>query len=188
MYGELLDCFDGFRRCELTPAETRDLWPAFRGQVDAVAARWREPDRGIREMRSAPQHFVHSKAMAWVALDRGISAAEEVELPADLAGWRREREAVREEIMRLGYDEDLGTFVQSFGGRRTDAANLLLPMFGFIDARPGIRGKADIRVVAGARDSLGIFRRRDGASLRRAARQLSSGADPAGASQCRFGA
>lgn len=134
VYGALLDCFDVFRRCELTLAEVREMWPAFRGQVDAVAARWGEPDCGIWEMRSEPRHFVHSKAMAWVALDRGIAAAEQAGLPADLARWRREREAIREEVMRRGYDERLGSFVQCYGSERTDAANLLLPIFGFIDA------------------------------------------------------
>ena len=133
VYGELLDCFDVYRRCELAPAEARDMWPAFCKQVDAVAARWREPDSSIWEMRSEPRHFVHSKAMAWVALDRGIAAATQARLPADVARWRRERTALRQDIMRHGYDERLG-FVQCYGSSRSDAANLLLPIFGFIDA------------------------------------------------------
>ena len=134
VYGELLHCFELFRRRELSSAEARDMWPAFRSQVDTVAARWREPDSSIWEMRSEPRHFVHSKAMAWVALDRGIAAAEGAGLPADLFRWRREREAVREEVLRRGYDERLGSFVQCYGSSRTDAANLLLPLFGFIAA------------------------------------------------------
>ena len=144
VYGELLDCFDVFRRCQISPEEARDMWPAFRGQVDAVAARWREPDSSIWEMRSAPRHFVHSKAMAWVALDRGIAAAEQAGLPADLALWRSERAALHEEIMRCGYDERVGSFVQCYGSSRTDAANLLLPIFGFIDAsHPHMRSTVD---------------------------------------------
>ena len=134
VYGELLHCFDVFRHCELAPAETREMWPAFRGQVDAVARRWREPDSSIWEMRSPPRHFVHSKAMAWVALARGIAAAEQAGLPADVASWRRERDAVYDEVMRRGYDERLGAFVQYYGSSSVDAANLLLPLFGFIPA------------------------------------------------------
>jgi GH15 family glucan-1,4-alpha-glucosidase len=134
VYGELLHCFDVFRRGELAPQEARDMWPAFRGQVDAVAARWREPDSSIWEMRSAPRHFVHSKAMAWVALDRGIAAAEEAGLPAELDRWRRECDAVYDQVMRCGYDERLGAFVQSYGSGSVDAANLLLPLFGFLSA------------------------------------------------------
>jgi len=143
VYGELLHCFELFRRRELAPAEAREMWPAFRAQVDAVARRWREPDSSIWEMRSAPRHYVHSKAMAWVALDRGIAAAEAAALPADLARWRAERDAVREQVMRRGFDERLG-FVQHYGARGSDAANLLLPLFGFIDARdPRMRATID---------------------------------------------
>jgi GH15 family glucan-1,4-alpha-glucosidase len=157
----LLDCFELFRRHELTPAEARDMWPAFRGQVDAVAERWREPDSGIWEMRSEPRHFVHSKVMAWVALDRGIAAAEQAGLPGDVARWRREREAVREEIMRRGYDERLGSFVQSYGCGRSDAANLLLPLFGFIDADdPRMRSTVKVLQRTLLSDGL-VYRYRD---------------------------
>lgn len=135
VYGELLDCFEVLRSSgELPAAEVRDMWPAFAGQVDAVAARWREPDSGIWEMRSEPRHFVHSKALAWVALDRGVRAAEQARLPADLPRWRRERDAVREQVMQHGYDARLGTFVQSYGSPLPDAANLLPPIVGFMDA------------------------------------------------------
>lgn len=136
VYGELLDCFEMVRtRAALQDEEVRALWPAFRGQVDAVASRWREPDSGIWEMRSEPRHFVYSKVMAWVALDRGIRAAEAVGLSADLPRWRLERESVRREVLEKGYDERLGTFVQHYGAQTSDAANLLLPIVGFIDAR-----------------------------------------------------
>jgi GH15 family glucan-1,4-alpha-glucosidase len=160
-YGELLDCFEVFRRCELAPGEARDMWPAFRGQVDSVAARWREPDSSLWEMRSEPRHFVHSKAMAWVALDRGIAAAEAAGLPADLAHWRREREAIHEEVMRCGYDERLGSFVQCYGSSRSDAANLLLPIFGFI-APSHPRMRATIETIRRTLVSDGlVYRYRD---------------------------
>ena len=145
VYGELLHCFDVFRRCELRPEETRDMWPAFRGQVEAVARRWREPDSSLWEMRSTPRHFVHSKAMAWVALDRGIAAVEQAGLPGDVAQWRHERDAVCEQIMRCGYDAQLG-FVQHYGSRRPDAANLLLPLFRFV-AAPDPRMRATIETI-----------------------------------------
>ena len=133
VYGELLHCFDVFRRCELAPAEARDMWPAFRGQVEAAARRWREADSSLWEMRSAPRHYVHSKAMAWVALDRGIAAAEQAGLPGDVERWRGERDALYGEVIGRGYDERMG-FVQRYGTASPDAANLLLPLFGFIPA------------------------------------------------------
>jgi len=135
VYGELLECFDVVRQANQLPVgDANDMWPAFRGQVDVVAARWREPDSGIWEVRSEPRHFVHSKVLAWVALDRGIRAAEQAGLPADLPRWRRERDAVRHDVMARGYDARLGSFVQSYGSILPDAANLLLPVVGFIDA------------------------------------------------------
>jgi GH15 family glucan-1,4-alpha-glucosidase len=161
VYGALLDCFELFRRHELTPAEARDMWPAFRGQVDVVAERWREPDSGIWEMRSEPRHFVHSKVMAWVALDRGVAAAEAAGLPADLPRWRSERQAVREDVMRRGYDERIRSFVQSYGCGRTDAANLLLPIFGFIDANdPRMRSTVKVLQRTLLSDGL-VYRYRD---------------------------
>ncbi len=136
VYGELLDCFHTCRRFGQFSAEKLHyLWPAFAQQVDLVAERWREPDSGIWEVRSAPRHFVYSKVMSWVALDRGIKAAEELALPADIARWRAERDAVRMEVLDRGYDPALGAFARSYGERALDAANLLLPMVHFIDAR-----------------------------------------------------
>ncbi|MDP9371622.1 MAG: glycoside hydrolase family 15 protein [Chloroflexota bacterium] len=136
VYGELLDCFHTCRRFgQFAPEAVRALWPAFARQVDAVADRWRAPDSGIWEVRSAPRHFVYSKVMAWVALDRGIKAAEEDGLPADLRRWRAEREVVRAAVLERGYDPALGAFARSYGEKGLDAANLLLPLVHFIGAR-----------------------------------------------------
>ena len=161
VYGELLDCFDLVRRSEvLPPAEIREIWPAFAGQVDVAAARWREPDNGIWEMRSEPRHFVLSKVMAWVTLDRGIKAAEEARLPADLPRWKNECDAIRKEMMQRGYSEQIGTFVQSYGSQSSDAANLLLPLFGFLPAsHPRVRSTVDAIMRTLMRDGL-VYRYR----------------------------
>ena len=136
VYGELLDCFHTYRAIRhLSPADLRHLWPAFRQQVEHVIERWREPDSGIWEMRSAPRHFVFSKVMAWVAIDRGIKAVEELGFEADLARWRHERDALHRDVLEKGYDARLQSFTQSYGAPVFDAANLLLPIVGFIDAR-----------------------------------------------------
>ena len=146
VYGELLDAFEMFRNCTALPeAQAAELWPAFRGQVDAVAKSWRKPDSGIWEVRSAPRHFVYSKTMAWVALDRGVRAAEAAGLPADIALWRTERAAVKEQVLKDGYDQKRGTFVQYYGAQLPDAANLLMPMVNFIDAAdPRMRSTIDV--------------------------------------------
>lgn len=91
------------------------------------------PTRDFWEMRSPPAHFVFSKVMAWAALDRGIAAAEALGLTADLDRWRAERTAVREQVLRQGYDQAFGCFVQSYGSRVMDAASLLMARSRFIE-------------------------------------------------------
>lgn len=136
VYGELLDCFHTGRRFgQLTTEEIHQYWHCFRGLVDFVVANWQRPDSGIWEVRSRPENFVYSKVMAWVALDRGIKAAEELGLPTDLTAWRRTRAAIRAQVLERGYDPQLGVFTRAYGDRTLDAANLLLPLVHFIDAR-----------------------------------------------------
>ncbi|MDP9457889.1 MAG: glycoside hydrolase family 15 protein [Actinomycetota bacterium] len=145
VYGELLDCFHTCRRFGgMTPEAVRALWPAFARQVEVVAERWREPDSGIWEVRSEPRHFVYSKVMAWVALDRGVKAAEELGLPADLPRWRAERDAARAEVLERGYDPKMGAFARSYGEPALDASNLLLPLVGFLGAHdPRVRATVE---------------------------------------------
>ena len=107
-------------------------WPAVRDLVEYVAEVWAEPDSGIWEVRSEPRHFVHSKLMCWVALDRGIALAEDNGWDAPLAEWRTERERVRAEILDRGFDEERNTFVQSYGSDALDATALLIPLVGFL--------------------------------------------------------
>ncbi|MHB8606168.1 MAG: glycoside hydrolase family 15 protein [Thermoplasmatota archaeon] len=99
--------------------------------ADHVAATWHEPDSGIWEARAAPRHYVVSKAMAWVALDRALLLG----LPGDRDWWRRERDAVRRETLARGWNEELGAFQMAFDYPVLDAATLLLPLVGFVDAR-----------------------------------------------------
>jgi GH15 family glucan-1,4-alpha-glucosidase len=111
-----------------------DYWPYLHRLVDGVCERWTEPDRGIWEVRGEPEHFVHSKAMCWAALDGAFHIADvadrEVE---DAEHWGSTREEIRREIEQRGYDEDRGIFVRTFDGSDLDAALLLLPSVGFVD-------------------------------------------------------
>lgn len=133
VYGEILGCVHTCRRHGAD--DTVPLWLDFKALVDWVCLHWREPDSGIWEMRSEPRHDVLSKAMCWVALDRGLRAARELGLEADLAAWEAARAETREEVLSKGFDANLGSFVQSYECPCLDAANLLLPVVGFIDAR-----------------------------------------------------
>jgi GH15 family glucan-1,4-alpha-glucosidase len=130
VYGHLLEL--AWRWHERGHAPDDDYWRFLLDVVDAAAAHWRQPDRGIWEIRGDPRHFVHSKAMCWAALDRGITIAEQSLRQAPLERWRNERDKIRRRIERDGYDSERGIFVQAFGGGELDSALLLLPDIGFV--------------------------------------------------------
>ena len=101
------------------PAEGRlerdeDSWALQRALLANLERRWREPDEGIWEVRGGRRHFTHSKVMAWVAFDRGITAIEEFGLEGPLERWRAVRDEIHAEVLERGFDEELGSFVQSY--------------------------------------------------------------------------
>jgi GH15 family glucan-1,4-alpha-glucosidase len=142
VYGEVLDSIHIWRRKHEMTEGIRELVVRL---ADWVADNWRRPDSGPWEVRSEPRHFVFSKLMCWVALDRAVRAAEELGLgsdgSADVVRWRAERDAVRADILEHGWSEEVGAFVQSYGSRDLDAANLVIPIVRFLPAD-------DPRVVA----------------------------------------
>jgi GH15 family glucan-1,4-alpha-glucosidase len=130
VYGELLDLAWRWHRRGSSPDD--DYWRFLVELVDAAAERWREPDRGIWELRGEPRHFVHSKVMCWAALDRGIRLADECLRRAPTRRWRAARDEVRQAVERDGYDAGRGVFVQAFGSKALDGALLLLPSVEFL--------------------------------------------------------
>ena len=102
------------------------------GFADAVAQHWREPDAGIWEVRTEPAHHVHSKLMAWLTLDRALLiSGRHRTSDARLRRWAAEREALRKEITKCGFDPVRGTYTRSYGSSDTDAALLILPQLAF---------------------------------------------------------
>lgn len=138
IYGEVLDClyhFQHFARRDLDAVHRPEgLWAKLRQLVDYVCDHWQETDAGIWEVRGAPRHYVYSKAMCWVAVDRGIRLAERLEQPADLPRWRLVRDQIRLDVLSHGYNPETRAFTQSYGSRALDASNLFLPLVGFIAA------------------------------------------------------
>lgn len=136
VFGEVLDCIHLYRRQggfeRYGEKLEGPLWDMMSTLVEHVCAHWQEPDCGIWEIRGEISHFVYSKVMCWVALDRGIRAAEQMGLDADLPRWRMTRDHIRADILSHGYDTTLGAFTQSYNSKTLDAANLLLPLVGFI--------------------------------------------------------
>jgi GH15 family glucan-1,4-alpha-glucosidase len=109
-----------------------DLWKQLRELLDSVAATWKEKDRGIWEVRGEPKDFVYSKLMCWVTLDRGIRIAQARSFPANLSGWREQRDLIYDTIMQHGWSEKRRAFVQYFGADTLDAANLLMSLVLFL--------------------------------------------------------
>ncbi|ARV58382.1 glycoside hydrolase family 15 [Nostocales cyanobacterium HT-58-2] len=109
------------------------IWEHIRPLLDWVVKHWREPGSGIWEVRGGLRHFVYGKVMLWVALDCGIEMAETLNLAADIARWRQERELIRNEVFEKGWSEKLGAFKQSYEDETLDASNLLMSTVGFID-------------------------------------------------------
>ncbi|SDD77124.1 glycoside hydrolase family 15 protein [Natrinema hispanicum] len=130
IYGELLLAVD--EMCQRGRALNDDEWVRIRDIVDYVCDVWDEPDAGIWEVRGGNEHFVYSKVMCWVALDRGIELARERDRDAPLESWLETREQIRADVLENGYDEEIGAFVQSYGTNVLDATALLLPVVGFL--------------------------------------------------------
>jgi GH15 family glucan-1,4-alpha-glucosidase len=101
--------------------------------VNTACKRWTEPDRGIWEWLDGSKHFTHSKALCWVAVNRGLDLAKACMRKAPERRWRSARDEIRKAIEKQGYDERRGIFVQAFDNKQLDAALLLLPMVEFIE-------------------------------------------------------
>jgi len=141
VYGELLDA--AFRLRE----QLGDLEPATRtflaGLADAAASQWRQPDNGIWEVRGEARHFLYSKVMCWVALDRAVAMADQLHATDRVERWAAEADTIRDAVLAQGWNEQVGAFTQSFGAPELDAAALMLPIVGFLPA-------ADPRVLSTA--------------------------------------
>src|SRR5881394_1440328 len=122
------------RKSERLP---RRLWPIVESQAECATQVWREPDQGIWEARGEPKHYVSSKLMCWVALDRASKLAEIRGDGESQAKWAAVADEIREDILANGVD-DRGVLCQHYGSNALDASTLLAAIFGFLppdDAR-----------------------------------------------------
>jgi GH15 family glucan-1,4-alpha-glucosidase len=132
VYGELLGA--AARLSEQLPgldAETRWFLAAC---ADTAAVRWRDRDQGIWEVRGEPQHFLYSKVMCWVALDRAIALAPRLGCEDRVDDWQKVREEIADTVLQRGWSEEAGAFTQYFGSAALDASNLMMPIVGFLPA------------------------------------------------------
>jgi GH15 family glucan-1,4-alpha-glucosidase len=122
------------------------LWPVLRSQVEQAIAHWREPDRGIWEVRGEPQHFTSSKLMCWVALDRGARLARLHDEHDFAAHWQKLANEIHADICDKGVDER-GVFVQRYGSKALDASLLLVPLLRFLPSEDD-RVRATVLAIA----------------------------------------
>jgi GH15 family glucan-1,4-alpha-glucosidase len=107
------------------------LWPVLKDQVERAIAVWEEPDQGIWEARGEPKHYVSSKLMCWVAVDRGARLAELLGDSKAEERWRQFAEEIRNDVLERGVS-DRGVFRQHYETDALDASTLLVPLFRFL--------------------------------------------------------
>jgi len=130
VFGEVMDTLHQGRRGGLSASESGwDVQIALLAHLEKI---WHEPDHGIWEVRTGPQHFTYSKAMVWVAFDRAIKSAEMFGLPGDVKRWRGVRDEVCADVLAHGWSKTRNSFVRIYGGDDLDASLLLLAPVGFL--------------------------------------------------------
>lgn len=133
IYGELMDSVYLYNK--YGDPISYDFWMNLRKLVNWVADNWQRTDEGIWEVRGGQKHFVYSKLMSWVALDRAIRLADKRSFPADREKWLQVRDTIYEDIMQNGWNESIQAFVQSYDTDTLDAANLMMPLVFFVSPK-----------------------------------------------------
>ncbi len=135
IYGVLIDViYQYFKLFRHTLAYSEDLWTLVRSLLRTVAETWRNPDKGIWEIRSQEHHFTFSKVLCWVAMDRGAKIATILDKPDYAQTWADTAEEIKKDIEEKGWNESVGAFTQYYGSESLDASNLLMETYGFIEA------------------------------------------------------
>ncbi|MCA9405293.1 MAG: glycoside hydrolase family 15 protein, partial [Candidatus Omnitrophica bacterium] len=137
LYGELIETMYTYfvvnRRASFQVDE--EIWTMVRSLVNRVRDIWRQPDSGIWERREAMQHYVHSKLMNWVAMDRAVKIAKRVGKTRYIEPWSKLAEEIKVDILKNGWNEKLKSFTMYYGSDFYDASNLLMLHYGFLDAK-----------------------------------------------------
>ncbi len=135
IYGILIDAI--YLSMTLFPSTldwTEELWTFVRGMIEMVSNNWFKADRGIWEIRGESKHFVFSKVLSWVAVDRGCRIARMVKKNSYAEEWSELQEKIRNDILANGWNDEIKAFTQSYGSKYLDASALLMEDYGFIKA------------------------------------------------------
>jgi GH15 family glucan-1,4-alpha-glucosidase len=112
--------------------ELEDIWEIVRNICRTISTHWEKPDKGIWEIRSEDKHFVFSKVMSWVAMDRATKIASSLNKPYYAETWEGIANDIKEDVLRNGWKENLQTFTQTYCNSELDASLLLMAEYGFI--------------------------------------------------------
>ena len=130
IYGEIMDA--ALKLSDYVGKIDSEMWPFLRRICDYVVQHWQDKDYGVWEVRSGPYHFVYSKIMCWVALDRGLTIARRYGFPVDLKKWEETRTKIKEEVLKKGWSDQKQSFVQHYDTDALDSSNLLIPILEFL--------------------------------------------------------
>ncbi|MDD3480116.1 MAG: glycoside hydrolase family 15 protein [Paludibacteraceae bacterium] len=134
-FGYLMDViYQYYRFFPGTLDEIEDMYEVVKNIVRSVSRDWREPDKGIWEIRGAEQHFVFSKVMSWVALDRAVSIATLLQKHDIAERWKLIADEIKEDVMANGWNADLQSFTQTYSNTEMDSSLLLMEEYGFLEA------------------------------------------------------
>jgi GH15 family glucan-1,4-alpha-glucosidase len=142
VYGELINAIYEMHR--YGEDISGSIWELVYKYVEYVSEKWDIEDYGIWEVRSEPRHFVYSKLMCWVAIDRGIKIAGLGGFEAPVDKWIETRDVIKEKVLKKGFSTELNTFTQSFDSEILDATALLIPVMGLLPYDdPRVKGTID---------------------------------------------
>lgn len=133
VYGYLMNViYQYYKFFPGTLDEIEDIWEVVRNIIRAVIADWEKPDNGIWEIRNTDKHFVFSKVMCWVTLDRGIKIAQLLHMKEYVKKWKKEADRIKKDILENGWNEQMQSFTQTYHETDLDASLLLMEEYGFI--------------------------------------------------------
>lgn len=130
IYGELLNAI--YETTRYGETVSHKSWQFIKHIVDYVCLAWNEKDSGIWEVRGKDRHFVYSKLMCWVAVDRAIKVSSLRGFKAPIEKWEKVRGLIKQAILERGYSRKLNSFVQAFDSETLDATSLLIPFMDFL--------------------------------------------------------
>jgi len=135
IFGYLLNVvYQYYQNFPGTLDEIEDMWEIVRNISLTVSTHWEKPDKGIWEIRNDEHHFVFSKVMSWVAMDRASNIAKLLNQKYYMEAWRSIANDIKEDILKNGWNDELQTFTQTYDNSELDASLLLMSEYGFIAA------------------------------------------------------